>query len=363
MGVVTRRDSPYFWLTIPRPGLPPLRESTKILARGLPPQVLRENRALAEQVLAARMGDLARARHGLAVDRPRATFRAWARWYEQHVTPTKRTAARERSAIRTLVAFFGRLPLEAVDVDATREYVTMRRKVVKPATVNREVDVLKAIIGAAVPKYLAANPLAGMRRLRARAPSPRVLTYDDECRLLDVLCQPDRAIVIAALDTLLRLSDLIGLRWGQDYGTHLEIPDPKTEPYRVPVSSRLRAALDALPRSGPYVFAHLQKGRGARPRQNRAIRMFRAACEAAGIPYGRPDGVTWHALRHTGATRAMAVPGTSLRDLMALGGWRDLKSVLRYTRPTEVDRALVDAMSQPRRARAMHAEDGTTENT
>ena len=72
--------------------------------------------------------------------------------------------------------------------------------------------------------------------------------------------------------------------------------------------------------------------------------MFKAGCAAAGIPHGRPDGVTFHSLRHTGATRAIAA-GATLRDLQALGGWRDLKSVMRYTRPTSADRSLVDRMS------------------
>lgn len=353
MGVVTRRDSPFYWLNIERPGLPPLRESTRILARGLPPPLLRENRQLAEQVYATRLADLARARHGLAVERPRTTFRAFAAWYLDHVTPTKRTAAREASAVRTLVAFFGRLELATIDHALAREYVTTRRRAVKPATVNREVDVLKSMLTSAVPRYLERNPLLGMKRLRARSPEPRVLSHEEERRLLAALETPaQRALVIGALDTLVRLSDLVGLRWSQDRGDHLEIPDPKTAPYKVPVSRRFRLALDALARSSAFVFSGFHHGRGARPSQNAVIRMFRAACAAADVPYGRPDGVTWHALRHTGATRAIAA-GASLRDLMALGGWRDLKSVLRYTRPTGVDRALVDRMSRP--ARSMHA--------
>jgi integrase len=68
--------------------------------------------------------------------------------------------------------------------------------------------------------------------------------------------------------------------------------------------------------------------------------------------------VTFHSLRHTGATRAIQA-GATLRDLQALGGWRDIKSVMRYTRPTTEDGALVDRMSRPVGARDVHAgEDG-----
>ena len=351
MGIVTRRDSRYFWLNIERPGLPPLRESTRILCRGLPPPVLRENRLLAEQVYNTRLGDLARQRHGVSVERPRASFRAFAGWYLAHVTPGKRTAARETSAVGHLVAHFGRQPLERLDADAVREYVTARRATVKASTVNREIDVLKSMLSAAVPKYLDRNPLLGLRRLRARAPEARVLTFDEEARLREVLTPPNVVLLTCALDALLRLGDIVRLTWSQDRGTYLDVWDPKGEPYRPTISTRLRAGLDTLERRGRRVFHHLAD-------ENAVIRMFADACHRAGVPHGRPHGVTFHSLRHTGATRAIQA-GATLRDLQALGGWRDIKSVMRYTRPTTEDRALVDRMSRPVGARDVHAgEDG-----
>lgn len=355
MGVVTRADSKYFWLTLERAGRPPIREATRIVCKGLPPGQLKEHRRLAEQVYHARMADLARQRVGLPVERDRATFRYFAAWYLKHVTPTKRSAVRERSAIRRLQKHFGGWLLERIDVDAAREYLTTRAKAVTAATANRELDVLKSMLTAAVPKYLPANPLRGMKRLRAVRAAPPVLSHEDEARLLAVLQPADQALVIAALDTLVRLADLAKLKWAQDHGDHLEIHDPKAAPYVVPVSTRLRAALDALERRSPYVFAQHARTAQGPPSAAKVTQMFRFGCYAAGLHYGRPDGLTWHALRHTGATRALAA-GASVRDLMALGGWRDMKSMARYTRPTGVDRALVDRMS---RARSVHGASGT----
>jgi integrase len=360
VGVVTRKDSKFYWLNLERAGLPALREKTRIVAKGLPEHIARTNRRLAEDVYHARMADLARHRAGLPVERARVTFRFFAAWYLEHITPTKRTADRERSAIAHLVTFFGRRPLDGLDQATAREYQTHRRKAVKPATINRELDVLKSMLTAAVPTYLERNPLQGMGRLRAKAPQPRVLTHAEETRLLAVMTPANGALLIAALDTLIRLSDLMRLKWAQDHGTHLEVVDPKAEPYQVPVSKRLRAALDALPRVSDYVFGHLRRRSTRRPGPGAAILVLKAACAAAGVPHGRPDGMTFHGLRHTGATRALAVPGTSLRDLMTLGGWRDVKSVVRYTRPTRADQALVDAMS---RARPVHVPPKATRKT
>lgn len=347
MAVVTRKDSLYFWMNLERPGLPPLRESTRVLAKGVAPPILAENRALAQKIYNARMGDLARQRHGLVLEHPRATFRAYADWYVDHVTAAKRTAGRERSAITHLVGFFGRYTVDVIDKDLAREYMTARKRLVKASTVNRELDVLKSMLGAAVPKYVAANPLLGLRRLRARSPEAHVLSYDDEAALLEVMAPPDQAVLICGLDALLRLSDIVTLRWTQDRGEYFDIFDPKAEPYRPPISTRLRAALDGLERKGARVFHHLSD-------QNAAIRMFADACTRAKIPHGRPDGVTFHSLRHTGATRAASVPGMDPRKLMALGGWRDIKSVMRYLHPERPDRALVDLMSMAPHARDVH---------
>ena len=43
----------------------------------------------------------------------------------------------------------------------------------------------------------------------------------------------------------------------------------------------------------------------------------------------RRDGVTWHALRHTFASRLVAV-GVDLRTVQELGGWKTLSMVQRY---------------------------------
>ena len=43
----------------------------------------------------------------------------------------------------------------------------------------------------------------------------------------------------------------------------------------------------------------------------------------------RLDGVTWHALRHTFASRLVAA-GVDLRTVRELGGWRTLSMVQRY---------------------------------
>jgi site-specific recombinase XerD len=49
----------------------------------------------------------------------------------------------------------------------------------------------------------------------------------------------------------------------------------------------------------------------------------------AGQDPSRRDGITWHALRHTFASR-LVMAGVHLRTVAELGGWRTLAMVQRY---------------------------------
>ena len=59
-------------------------------------------------------------------------------------------------------------------------------------------------------------------------------------------------------------------------------------------------------------------------------RGFRRAVEAAKLPYGRGrDGITFHTLRHSGAS-ILANAGVRLEAIMRIGNWRDRRMVERY---------------------------------
>ena len=62
--------------------------------------------------------------------------------------------------------------------------------------------------------------------------------------------------------------------------------------------------------------------------------MFSEACVRAGVTTGRGRGVTFHGLRHTGASRLVAA-GVDLRTVQAIGGWASLKQLSRYAHPTQ----------------------------
>lgn len=61
---------------------------------------------------------------------------------------------------------------------------------------------------------------------------------------------------------------------------------------------------------------------------------FHALCVRADMPAGRKaGGITFHGLRHTGATRATRV--VKLTVVQRLGGWKSLKQLARYDHPED----------------------------
>jgi integrase len=332
MGVYRRPDSPFWWLWLEGTTI---RESTRIPVDGGSPYQQKELRRQAQALYAARMVDIARRRHRLPPTLQRRTFAQHRDWYATHVSAQKRGSDREYSMLRQLGAFFDRTALAAIDHTLAREWRTWRLRAVSVSTVRREEALLKHLLTTAVPTYVDHNPLTRFPRLRVPEPDTRVLTLDEERRLLQALrsSDEDRALVLTALDTLLRLSDITRLTRRQDHGDYL-FTDSKAGTVKVPVSTRLRAALDALPHDGPRLFpSYVVESR------NRVIRMFHAACVRAGIPTGRKTGgISFHSLRHTGASRMLAA-GADVKTVMEIGGWRSLRVLERYLHPSD-DRKL-----------------------
>lgn len=211
MGVFIRADSPYYylWLETAPPGRE--REKTKIKI-GTTTAQRQTSRKLAEDLYHQRMNALAAQLHQLPVQKEAITFDAFADWFDTHVVAHHRGAVREREILKVLRAAFGPRLLTEMTADAVIEWRGARATKTSPSTANRELDVLKRMLMAAVPTYRDASPLARLRRLRSPQRETYVLSPADERKLLRALTPADRALVLCALDTLMRLSDVVNLR-------------------------------------------------------------------------------------------------------------------------------------------------------
>ena len=361
MGLYSRADSPYYWMQIRRAGQR-FAESTGIPIDGGTPTQTRRNRQLAQEVYAATMADLARQRYTLPSTRVRITFSAYRQWYETHHTSQKRGWRREASILRQLGRYFDSKPLHLITKDDVVEWRTQRGldrvagRRLAPGTVRRELELLRCLLNTAIPTYLDTNPVVGVRLPRSPTRDIRILSRDEEARLLAQATGHERALILCALDTLQRLTNVIMLQREQDHETYTTVLEPKTgTSYKVPVSVRLRQALDALPLDGPAYFP----AGATRPptTRNNAVRLaFETLCRAADIPVGRrAGGLTFHCLRHTGASR-MLEAGVDIETVRRIGGWANYTQLQKYLHPTDVaSRAAVETIGNGTAKQPAHA--------
>lgn len=348
---VYERDSRFWWMLLEGANL---RLSTGIpIGRGA---ARRTSRAEADEIYRAAMGDLARGVFKLPGAKSARTFRAHAAWYQEHVTDHQRGKVRARSMIRVLVAAFGDVLLADLTTAMIEAWKVARAQVVKHATVNRELELLKPLLRSAIPACFDTNPADGVKKYRLRRVPIAILTPEAEAKLLKVASPAERAFVLLGLDALLRSGDARRLRVEHDRGAHLVLVDSKVDTYKVPVSSRLRAALDALRPVEGFYFPRRYGEKWAAMNPNTAFHLFRGVCARAKIPTGRAGGITYHALRHTGATRAASV--VKLSVVRELGGWKSMRQLDRYDHPDSQDmiRAVEaigarQAHARPRRTR------------
>lgn len=379
MGVFSRPDSKYWWLWLEN-GPQPRRVKTKILI-GTTKAQQRDSRQLADEVYHTRMLQIAKGIEGPAKEPDVLTFDAFADWYDTHVIPQHKGYERERQILPRLRAAFGALPLDAIT--AERVIVWRTTRLVSPVvithcggpkgkahtypapgprTVNREVDFLQQMLAEAVrTKQLKVSPLVRLTNLPAPPIRRRTMTPEEEARLLPALYPYDRAILLVGLDALVRLSDILNLRRVDDHGTHLEIRDSKNgRAYSVPVSARLRKALDEVPTDDRLPEWYFPQRRGGKSPRNRT-RAFRKALEWAcaratpPVPYGKAQhGITFHwGTRRTGASRMIRAGGEKVLGVVQqIGNWKDVSVLVGIYQETITDdmRAAVETVSHGTRS-------------
>jgi hypothetical protein len=138
-------------------------------------------------------------RHGIR-RQPDISFKAFAEIYlRDHADLHKRSAKRDREILKTLNRFFGAAILHEITphrieqfkrdrLNGTWRAFKQKRSAnpVKPGTVNRELDTLKSIFSKAVEwKYLVDSPARGVKRFRLQNRRTRVLSVDEQRRLLE----------------------------------------------------------------------------------------------------------------------------------------------------------------------------------
>ena len=199
-----------------------------------------------------------------------------------------------------------------------------------PAAANRSLPILSLILRQAeIYGYRPedGNPCAGLRRYR-RHSRERFLTVGETRRLGTALAAQEpvtplpAAVIRLLLLTGCRQSEVRTLQWRDYREGHLFLPDSKTGPRTVWLSSAARSVLDGLPRTGRWLFP-ASKGIGPM-RTETLYGCWRIVRAAANLP-----DVRLHDLRHSFASHAV-MRGVPLPVVSRLLGHVHPRMTFRY---------------------------------
>ncbi len=220
------------------------------------------------------------------------------------------TLATESCCARNLEAFFADTPYKAVQGSAVRRYREIRKEQgVSPRTVKRELSIASAAYRWARTEWDwdIPNPFEGRLITKAdeRALPPpviRTLSPEDEKRLLAAATPLVADIITFAVNTGLRQSEILNLRWEQIDGDIVRFQPSEHKAGTWAFSALNRASctvLQAQERVCEWVFH--ENGRKLHRRRFHAL--WSRAREAAGVD------IQFHDLRRTTASRMREIAG------------------------------------------------------
>ena len=257
------------------------------------------NRRKAEQIERQLREGLNDARHRLPHVNPDLTFGALAARFIADGMSTPYSVDR----LQHLLPFFSDFPVRDINQSITRKYRQERyaqNKSLKPATVNRDLSVLRRVFNWGVEEgLLSANPLGRLRMERERRTKRPVMSVREECLLLAAAPDHLKRIIRCALDTGMRRGEILSQLWEDiDFDNRIlhvsHSKTPEGEAREIPLTSRLYELLKALRRPHGPVFTY----------EGSAIKIVKttwaSSLRRSGLRHFR-----FHDLRHTANTRMM----------------------------------------------------------
>lgn len=248
--------------------------------------------------------------------------------YMEFAKANKRSWLRDEQMLAHLYKAFGKeRPLAEITPLAIEDYKTCRKTRVSGSTVNRELALLKHMFNLAITwdLFLAVNPVRKVKFFREFNMGLRVVSPEEERRLLQHASPFIQDLIRFALNTGLRTGELFSLHWlNVDFKNGiLTVFAAKTQKTReIPLNAETRKVLDAwwLNKKNEFVFYNPETGKPFVDLKEG----FALACRKAEI-----SGVTWHTLRHTFASR-LVNSGVDIVTVKELLGHSSISVTMRY---------------------------------
>jgi integrase len=175
---------------------------------------------------------------------------------------------RDRYVLKVLNRSFGSLILHEITAHRIEQFKRERlagkwqghnthtTKPIRPGTVNRELDTLRAIFSKAIEwGQLREHPMRGVKRLKVDNRRTRILTEAEQLALLAACPKKLAAMVRLALITAARFGELFALTWPDITETELWFMETKNGRARaLPLSPAISAVLKQVPKAKGAVW-------------------------------------------------------------------------------------------------------------
>lgn len=293
-----------------------------------------EDKKLAIRIFDKLKGEIAEGKWFEDLEGERITFQELMNKYMTDYSSISKSRAsheRDKGLIKHLAPVFGEMILTEITARQIADYKVMRRQEgAAPRTVNYELSLMGHAFNMALCdwEWVRENPVRKVRKEKVRNTIERWLTLDEEEKLVAASPKWLQEIIVFAIQTGFRESEILGLTWKQvDLNRRT-----------ITIFEQKNGGIDTLPVSQRAlgILLHKREERhgqnqwvfpsqcGTKLCQHNLIRAFHEAIKRARI-----DKLRFHDLRHTFATR-LVQNGVDLYSVQKLGRWKTTAMITRY---------------------------------
>lgn len=266
-------------------------------------------------------------------EKRRVAFEVFANEFlEDYAKPTKKSWKTDKVRLAKLKKYFRESDLRQITpMEIERFRSGLLVKGMQKSTTNRYLALLKRMFNLAIDEGLAeTNPVRKVKFFsEAENLKERILTEDEEKRLVESCCDHMKDIVTFAVNTGMRLGEILNLKWANvDMKSEIiKVEFTKSAKTRiVPMNGTVSAMLSRPRKRGEaYVFTNPD----SKDKFREIKRSFKTGCRRAGV-----EGLRFHDLRHTFASRLVR-NGVDIGAVRKLLGHSTLLVTQRYIHSDE----------------------------
>ncbi|MCM8758454.1 MAG: site-specific integrase [Candidatus Omnitrophica bacterium] len=251
-----------------------------------------------------------------------------ATFLENYSKVNKRSWKRDEISVKNLTSFFaGRHLYEINNLDIENYKKIRIKQGVSYATINRELACLRTILNKAVEWNLLSTNPPKIKLYKENNQRTRYLTKEEENKILEVCPDVLKPIILIALNTGMRRSEIAKLRW-QDIDFRekmITVYETKNNEKRhIPMNTIVFDTINRI-KEKPFSQYLFPGENGSHISPHHISHLFEKTVKKAGIKDFR-----FHDLRHTFASR-LVMNGVDLKTVQELLGHKSFNMTLRYS--------------------------------